>query len=130
MSVSDSVLMKALELVGNEAAPLTAREEHPNEKSWQRHRIVHTLIRLGRLVLLDANPQTLANDVELVRKRVAELCGGELPSADFDHEPPPLAEMPCLNCSEKASETRDEGIPMCAACGVAWDQGEWGAELR
>lgn len=128
--VDDATLLKALELVHEEAAPLTAKDEHPDEASWLRHRTVHTLVRLARLVLLKADRQTLANDVELVRRRVAELCGGALPPADLDATPPPLEEMDCLNCEAKASEERNEGVPVCAACGAAWDRGEWGWELR
>jgi hypothetical protein len=124
----------ALSLIGEEALPLMPQDAFPDEKSWQRHRVLHTLIRLARLVNLGAPADVLVIDMALVRRRLDDLCGpldewlGPAPEVPGrrDLEGP----LPCLNCADAATEERDEGIPVCAACGAAWDRGEWGAELR
>lgn len=128
-----NVVAEALALIGEEALPLLPKDFFPDEKSWKRHRVLHTLIRLARLVNLDGPVNILAIDLALVRNRLDDLCGpldewlGPAPAVPSLVDPGPL---PCLNCNAEATEERDQGIPMCAACGAAWDRNEWGEELR
>lgn len=127
--VDDEVLLKALALIGEEALPLAPIDEYPDERTYLRHRIVLTLVRLSRLTLLGADAQTLANDFDLARRRLERLVGGPLPAA-LREKDSPTGPLPCLNCDSEATEERDHGIPVCAACGEAWDRGHWGWELR
>lgn len=128
------VVREALAMVGEEALPLMPRDAFPDEREWRKHRALHTLVRLARLVSLDAPRYTLATDMALARRRLDEWAGpldewlGPAPAVP--EAPEPEGPMPCLNCDAPATEERDDGIPMCAACGAAWDRGEWGEELR
>lgn len=127
--IDDDILLKALALVSDEAVPLRPKETYPDEASWRRHRIVASLVRAAHMVMLGANFQVLANDFHLAGKRLEELYGRPMPSSALD-QPIPLGPLPCLNCEAEATEERDQGIPVCVACGAAWDRGEWGEDLR
>lgn len=128
------MIQEVLSVVGEQAVPLLPKEHFPSETEWRRHRVLHTLIRLARLVSLDAPADVLAIDLALVRRRLDDLVGpldewlG--PAPDVPERPAPEGPLPCLNCENVATEERDDGVPVCAACGAAWDRGEWGEELR
>ena len=128
------MVAEALALIGEEVFPLLPKDFFSDEKSWKRHRVLHTLIRLARFVNLDGPTDIVAIDLALVRRRLDDLYGpldkwlGPAPTVPkrVGAEGP----LPCLNCDAEATEERDEGIPVCVACGAAWDRNEWGEELR
>lgn len=128
-AIDDDTLLEALTLVNDEAVPLMPKEAYPDEAAWMRHRIVSTLVRLSRLVVLGANFQVAANDFHLAHKRLEELYGRPMPASSLD-DPLLLGPLECLNCDAEATEDRYRGLPVCAACGAAWDRGEWGEDLR